>query len=805
MPMFVSGLRPRFGRAAERRGRWPGRSGVAATAGLALVLAVPGLALAAPGDLDPGFGTGGTVLTDFGGGSDEARAVAVQSDGRIVAVGYAGNFDDFALTRYNTDGSLDTGFGTGGRVTTDFNGGSDEAQAVAVQSDGRIVVAGRSEVPEGGFNWFSLARYNTDGSLDTGFGTGGRVVVDFGTGGVDEAFGVAVQSDGRIVAAGVTGGDFALARLAADGSLDTGFGTGGRVTTDFSGGADQARAVAVQPDGRIVAAGYTGNSVGDYDFALARYTANGSPDTGFDGDGKVTTSFGGVEFGHAVAVQPDGRIVAAGYTGGDFALARYNTNGSLDGGFGTGGRVTTDFGRSEVAYAVAVQSDGRIVVAGDTVAVDLSDFALARYNVNGSLDTGFSGDGRVTTDFNGGLDHGLATAVQSDGRILAAGYGGPGHDFALARYEGGAGAPAGVDVSVTKTGPATVSAGSQAVYTVTVANNSATLSATGVTLADTVSGPGSLVSAVPGQGTCTTTATTASCALGTLAPGAAATVTVTVGTTAAGTVSDTATVSAAQSDPVPANNTATAATAVQPPAGVDVSVTKSGPATVSLGDVPSYTVTVTNNSATLPATGVTLADIVSGPGSLVSAVPGQGTCTTTATTASCALGTLAPGAGATVTVTVEPTATGTVSDTATVSAAQSDPVPANNTARATATVNNAHGCTILGTRNADTLVGTSGNNVICAFGGNDSISAGGGDDIVYAGSGNDMADGGSGNDTLNGGPGNDTLTGGLGNDTLTGGLGNDRLDGGPGTDTLNGGSGVDTCTTTPGDTVISCP
>ena len=796
--MIVSGLRPGFGRAAERRGRWrPGRVGVAAAAGLALVLAVPGIALAAPGDLDPGFGTGGTVLTDFSGGSDEARGVAVQSDGKIVAVGYAGNFDDFGLARYNTDGSLDSSFGTGGKVTTDFNGGSDEAQAVAVQSDGRIVVAGRSEVPEGGFNWFSLARYNSNGSLDTGFGTGGKVVVDFGTGGADDAFGVAVQADGRIVAAGVAGGDFALVRLTASGGLDSGFGTGGKVTTDFNGGADLARGVAVQSDGRIVAAGYTGNSGGDYDFALARYNADGSLDTGFDTDGKVTTSFGGVEFGHAVAVQPDGRIVVAGYTGGDFALARYNTNGGLDSGFGTGGKVTTDFGRSEIAYGVAVQSDGRIVAAGDSVSSDLSDFALARYNADGSLDTGFSGDGKVTTDFNSGFDHAFGAAVQSDGKIVAAGYGGPGYDFALARYDGGAGTPAGVDVSVTKTGPTTVNLGSQASYTVKVTNNSTTLSATGVTLADSLTGPGSLVSAVPGQGSCTTTSTSASCGLGALAPGAVATVTVTVGTTATGTLSDTATVGATQSDPVPANNSATATTTVQQaPSGVDVSVTRTGPATVSLGDVPSYTVKVTNNSTTLSATGVTLADSLTGPGPLVSAAPGQGSCTTTSTRASCALGTLAPGAVATVTVTIEPTATGTVSDTATVGATQSDPVPANNTVTATTTVNNAHGCTILGTGNVDNIVGTSGNNVICAFGGNDSISAGGGDDIVYAGSGNDMVDGGYGNDTLIGGPGNDTLIGGYGNDSL---------DGGPGNDTLNGGSGLDTCTTTPGDTVISCP
>ncbi|KOV26176.1 hypothetical protein ADK60_21620 [Streptomyces sp. XY431] len=758
-----------------------------------LALAVPGAALAAPGDLDPAFGTGGRTTTDFGGGADEARGVVVQADGRIVVAGYAGAGDDFALARYNADGSLDTGFGTGGKVTTDFAGGSDEARGLALQADGRIVAVGRSEVPEGGVGWFSVARYNTDGSLDTGFGTGGKVTVDFGTGGADDAFGAAVQGDGRIVVAGLTGGDFALARLNADGSLDSGFDTDGKVITDFDDGADAARAVAVQSDGKIVAAGYTGSGAGNYDFALARYTPSGAPDTGFSSDGKVATTFGGVEFAHAVALQPDGKIVAAGYTGNDFALARYNSAGNLDGGFDTDGKVTTDFGGGEIAYGVAVQSGGAIVAVGSTASGGASDFALARYTPSGALDTGFSGDGRTTTDFGGGFDQALGTAVQADGRILAAGF--SNGDMALARYDGAAGTPTGVDLSVTKTGPATVTAGGQAPYTVTVTNNSAA-AATGVTLTDALTGPGTVLSATPGQGSCTTTATSANCTLGTLAAGASTTVTVTVGTTGAGTLSDTATVGATQSDPVPANNTANATTAVNAPAGVDLAVTRSAPSTTSIGDTPTYTVTVTNRSTGQSATGVTLTDSLTGPGTVLSAAPGQGSCTTTATAANCTLGTLAAGASTTVTVTVEPRATGTLTDTATVGATQADPVPANNTATTNTGVNNAHGCTIIGTANGETLFGTGGSDVICALGGNDTVNAGGGNDTVYAGSGNDTVDGGSGNDTL---------LGGLGNDRLTGGIGNDSLNGGPGTDTLNGGSGTDSCTAAAGDTVISCP
>ncbi|MDQ0312841.1 putative delta-60 repeat protein/putative repeat protein (TIGR01451 family) [Kitasatospora herbaricolor] len=690
MSLFSSDSRPESGRAAGCRGR-SGlcRAGVAGAAGAALLLALPGVAWAAPGDLDPGFGTGGRVTTDFGGSGDEARALAVQADGRIVAAGVRDG--DFALARYNTDGSLDAGFGTGGRVTTDFDGGGDAANGVAVQADGRIVAVGVSESSAGG-NFFSVVRYNADGSLDTGFGTGGKVITDFGSGGINEAFAVAVQADNKVVAAGLNGGDFALARYNTDGSPDAGFGTGGTVLTDFAGGAGAVHGVAVQADGRIVAAGYTGNNVGNYDFALARYTGTGGLDGGFGTGGRVTTSFGAFESANGVAVQADGRIVAAGVSGNDFALARYTSAGAPDTGFGTGGRVTTDFGGSENAQAVAVQGDGRIVAAGSGATGGSSNFVLARYNTVGGLDTGFGTGGRVLTDF-GGFDQAHGVAVQADGRIVAAGL--TDNDFALARYEGGGGAPVPTDVNLT--------------------------------------------------------------------------------------------------------------------------VTKSGPATVSLGDQASYTVTVTNTSSTLPATAVTLSDTLTGPAVLLSATPGQGTCTTSAAGAGCALGTLAPGASVTVTVVVEPTATGTLSDRATVGAAQPDPVPADNSATATTTVNNAHGCTIIGTSGADNLFGTSGNNVICSLGGNDMVSAGGGNDIVYAGSGNDTVDGGSGNDTLYGGTGNDTLNGSGGADTLNGGPGSDSLTGGndndqlnavdgvAGNDGANGGSGFDTCTVDPGDTVTGCP
>ncbi|MGW3624911.1 calcium-binding protein [Streptomyces sp. NPDC000880] len=572
-PDLLFAFRRRTRRATGRQRSRNSRAGAAAALGAALVLFCPGVALAAPGDLDPTFGTGGKVTTDFGSGSDFADAV--QADGKIIAAGGSDSSGsrDFALARYNTDGSLDTTFDTDGKVTTDFGSGSDDvALGVAVQADGKIVAAGLSN--SGGSYDFALARYNTDGSLDTTFDTDGKVTTDFGGSG-DEAHGVALQTDGRIVAVGQSGSggveDFALARYNTDGSLDTTFDTDGKVTTDFGSGTDdEARGVALQTDGKIVAAGLS-NSAGDYDFALARYNTNGSLDTTFDTDGKVTTDFGtSDDQAYGVALQTDGKIVAAGQSdpGGisDFALARYNTNGSLDTTFDTDGKVTTNFaGSDDGAFGVALQTDGKIVAAGQSGSGGIDDFALARYNTDGSLDTTFDTDGKVTTDFGSGSDDAaFGVALQTDGKIVAAGFSDSSgnSDFALARYQDGGSAPVGVDVSVTKTGPTTVKLGHHISYTVTVTNTSTTNSATALTMDDTLTGPGRLRSATPSQGTCTTTSTSATCTLGTLTPGASATVTVVVKPTATGTISDTATADAAEPDPVPDNNTANATTTV---------------------------------------------------------------------------------------------------------------------------------------------------------------------------------------------------------------------------------------------------
>ena len=338
-------------------------------------------------------------------------------------------------------GGLDPTFGAGGIVRTDV-GGQDMAYGMAVQADGKLVSAGYANV-EGSYD-FALTRHDVDGTPDPAFGTDGRVLTDVGAaGGYDVGRAVAVQPDGKIVVAGGSNAresyDFALVRYNADGTLDARFGTGGTVLTELSG---EAYAVAVQPDGRIVAAGPS-----NADFAVVRLRADGAPDPSFGTGGTVLTDFGGSDNAYAAALQPDGGIVAAGFSDAagstDFAVARYTTGGELDAAFGTGGRVVTDLGGGSYddVRAVAVQPDGRIVVAGGSNAVRGTDhdFALVGYRPDGTLDTAFGAGGRVLTDISGAGSHdvALAVAVRSDGGIVAAGATGTvrNADFALSRYD----------------------------------------------------------------------------------------------------------------------------------------------------------------------------------------------------------------------------------------------------------------------------------------------------------------------------------------------------------------------------------
>jgi uncharacterized delta-60 repeat protein len=407
------------------------------------VLLIPA-AQSTPGALDPSFGTGGKVTTAFGNGNEYAYALLRQPDGKLVAAGsgWNGSQQTFALARYNPNGSLDTSFNGTGKTTTAI-GSADGAWDLARQADGKLVAAGDSN--NGSNLDFALARYKPDGSLDTSFNGTGKVTTAFGPGD-DRAFAVAVQPDGKTVAAGFSfngiNNDFALVRYNADGSLDTGFNGTGKVTTAIGPGADEARGLVVQPDGKLVVAGGSWNGSQGV-FALARYNPNGSLDTSFNGTGKVmTTAIGFYDSGLALELQPDGKLVMAGTSSKGpnwvFALARYNPNGSLDTSFNGTGKTTTAIGSSDVPDALAFQPDGKLVAAGFSWNGSQDVFALARYNPNGSLDPTFGAGGKLTTSLGSEKDDAYAVALQPDGKLVAAGYTTKGlnADFALVRYRG---------------------------------------------------------------------------------------------------------------------------------------------------------------------------------------------------------------------------------------------------------------------------------------------------------------------------------------------------------------------------------
>ncbi len=392
------------------------------------------------GTLDTSFGFGGKVLTSVGPGIDNANSVAIQPDGKILVAGYAYNAAgdaDFAVVRYNTNGTLDLSFNVTGKAVFAFGTSADIGQSLAIQPDGKIVVAGYSQV---GSNYqFALARINTNGTLDSSFNTTGKVLTIVGS---SSAFAksVSVQPNGKILVAGSSSSGstnvFAMARYNPDGSLDGSFGTSGMATTSVGGVSDLAECMTVQPDGKIVVAGSSYDNI-NTDFAVARFNADGTLDLSFNTTGKVTTAFGdSFDDARSVTVQSDGKIVIAGTSAGMFALARYQSNGTLDVTFDGDGMVTTAIGSTNAGRGVALLPDGKVVGVGSSFTGSQYDFALVRYNADGSLDTRIGGAGFTTTAIGSFDDTGRSTLVLPDGKILVAGsaFITNTYDFALVRY-----------------------------------------------------------------------------------------------------------------------------------------------------------------------------------------------------------------------------------------------------------------------------------------------------------------------------------------------------------------------------------
>jgi uncharacterized delta-60 repeat protein len=294
----------------------------------------------------------------------------------------------FVLLRYNSDGSIDPAFGSGGTVTTNIAGNDDKAYALALQADGKIVAAGRrgiqiepSQQRKGNV---ALARYNPDGSLDATFGTGGKVINDFGQGLESYALEVMIQPDGKIVIAGASSYQFLVARYNANGSLDATFGNGGYALGNFSSNWDGATDAVLQPDGKIVLVGWSELNSPFDSFAIARFNPNGSLDQTFGTGGKVLMADKGDL--NDVVLQNDGKLIAIGsgnYTSNStFQVLRFNVDGSVDPTFGNGGTVLTDFGQPTEGVALAFQPDGKLLAGGLTSTDQYfqnSDFALARY------------------------------------------------------------------------------------------------------------------------------------------------------------------------------------------------------------------------------------------------------------------------------------------------------------------------------------------------------------------------------------------------------------------------------------------
>jgi uncharacterized delta-60 repeat protein len=362
-----------------------------------------------------------------------------QADGKI-AVAYAAN-NQFLVARYNVNGSLDAGFGTGGEAVTKFNG-NDTASAVGVQPqpDGtdKIVAAGSTytQITKGRntyrTQYLALDRYNADGTLDTTFGGTGKVttVVSWPLVPTD----VVVDSLGRIMVATVFSNQTELFRYTANGALDSTFGSGGEVVTAvrMTGNGDY---LVVQPDGKIVLGGYEVTPAGHGQFAVARFNANGTPDTGFGASGVATTYVGYNDGSGGVALQPDGKLVVGGQEAPSSSslpiccLVRFNPDGSLDTGFGAGGVAIVALPSGFISFGaqgVAIQADGEIVVGGHiTDSAHIGYFAAVRVSPAGASDPGYSTGGWAVAPVFNSTDGPRVAVMEPDGRLVDVGIGGP--------------------------------------------------------------------------------------------------------------------------------------------------------------------------------------------------------------------------------------------------------------------------------------------------------------------------------------------------------------------------------------------
>ena len=417
-----------------------------------LILFYSTIISAQDGSLDNTFSDDGIAITPIGDSDDIGYSVAVQSDGKIVVVGASqdstGQFD-FAVVRYNDNGTLDNSFASDGKTTTDIKGGgaTDYGNSIAIQPDNKIVVAGWTFGYNAPYDDYAVVRYNANGTLDNTFGSSGIVTTNIGN--TDKGQAVVIQNDGKIVVAGYTYSgdtyDFSVVRYDTNGVLDNTFNSNGKVITDIASDRDYGMGLAIQHDNKIIVVGAAKDNL-ENKLAIVRYNIDGSLDTSFDSDGKVTTSIGIGLTGNSasVIVQPDNKIaVACTYWGNNgeymkIAVVRYNSDGSLDNDWNSNGITFTSISEyDDEAYSIKLQNDGKILVGGYSSSSLGHDFALIRYNDNGTLDSNFDTDGIVTTHLTTewGYDDAFGMALKSDKIILCGrSDNGDNYDFAVTQY-----------------------------------------------------------------------------------------------------------------------------------------------------------------------------------------------------------------------------------------------------------------------------------------------------------------------------------------------------------------------------------
>lgn len=387
---------------------------------ICVALATVTVALAASGDLDPTFSGDGKIIQALGGTGSRAWDIAVQSDGKVVTVGnryLTGGAADFAIVRYNTDGSLDASFSGDGKQFISF-GHADDGMSIAIQNDGKIVVGGQT-CTSGGVCDVALARLNTDGSLDTTFSGDGKVVQDF-DGDDNGAYDIAMNGT-KIVVAGYSfrGGDYdgAIAQFTAAGAVDTSFGGGDGIAYAASANNEFLYAIAVS-GGKIFAVGQAGpTDDSDSSFLIASLNSNGSWNSTFGG-GVVETDLGGYDWARGVVIS-SGKPVVVGASSSDFAILRYAADGSLDSTFSGDGKIVANLGYAAPNFRSVTFQGTKIVVAGTTDYFGTGDALMLRYTTAGNLDTTFGTSGKVKTNW-GGTDS-YSSVLFNNNRIYAVG------------------------------------------------------------------------------------------------------------------------------------------------------------------------------------------------------------------------------------------------------------------------------------------------------------------------------------------------------------------------------------------------